>query len=325
MSQALLPVVSPSPGDSKSSPSESCRRAMRARKPLDRRVVRLTGRCARVMLCLVALPCWASRTVVDELGRKVVLPDHPHRVVCLAPSIVDTMYALGAGGDVAGITEYVKYPAEALTKASVGNPMHPSMEKVVALHPDLVIGFQSGQPLEVNQQVAALGIPVFLVGPHGMAGILRSVRSVGDALNRNQQADALVRQLQARIDAVRARAAGLPRPSVFMPVWYDPIVTVGKGAFITEVIEIAGGRSVTDDLPTEWPSMSLEAVVERAPQALLLVRGGKMTLDLLASRPGWSALPAIKARKVFYLDDRIDLPSPLAIDALEELSKQFHP
>lgn len=320
MFQAFLPTVSRYIGDSRSTRTRYGWRLKRVRALLSPRVA-----CAGLMVFVVALPCWASRTVVDELGRHVVVPDHPHRVVCLAPSIVDTMYALGAGEDIAGITDFVKYPEEARKKASIGSPLHPSMEVVVSLHPDLVIGFQSGQQLEVNQKIAALGIPVFLVGPHGVSGILRSIQSVGDVLNRQSQAEALVLRLQTRIDAVRARTKGLPRTSVFMPLWYDPIITIGKGAFITEVIEMAGGRSVTDDLPTEWPSMSLEAVVARAPQTLLLVRGGKMTLELLAGQPGWSALPAIRERKVLYLDDRIDLPSPLAIDALEDLSKQFHP
>lgn len=281
--------------------------------------------CAGVGIMFAPPTCWASRTVVDELGRQVVVPDHPHRVVCLAPSIVDTMYALGAGGDVAGVTEYVKYPAEAQKKASVGNPMHPSTEVLVSLHPDLVIGFQSGQQLEANKQIAALGVPVFLVGPHGISGILRSIRSVGEAINRRPEADLLVTRMQLRIDKVRERTSRLPRTSVFMPLWYDPIVTIGRGAFITEAIEIAGGHSVTDDAATEWPAISLEAVVARAPQMLLLVRGGKMTLELLQGLPGWSSLPAVRERKVLYVDDRINLASPLALDALEDLSKQLHP
>ena len=114
-------------------------------------------------------------------------------------------------------------------------------------------------------------------------------------------------------------------PRVFMPIWYDPITTIGKNAFITEIIEAAGGRSVTDDLATEWPEISMEVVLERAPDALLLVRGGKTTLELLRSRPGWSSVPAVQASRVYYVDGRIDFPSPVAIDALEDLAKQFHP
>src|SRR5271154_7277782 len=107
-----------------------------------------------------------------------------------------------------------------------------------------------------------------------------------------------------------------------MPIWYDPITTIGKNAFITEVIEAAGGRSVTDDLPAEWPQISMEVVLERAPDALLLVRGGKMTLPVVQDRPGWSSMAAITAHRVYYVDDRMYSASPVAIDALEDLAKQ---
>jgi iron complex transport system substrate-binding protein len=179
--------------------------------------------------------------------------------------------------------------------------------------------------MEVTDQLERAGIPIFLVSPHGIAGIFHSIESIGSALNRTPQADALVQGLQQRVDAVKARIKGLPAPRVFMPIWYDPITTIGKNAFITEVIEAAGGRSVTDDLSAEWPQISMEVVLERAPDALLLVRGGKTTLKVLQDRPGWNSMAAIKEHHVYYVDDRINFASPIAIDALEDLAKQFHP
>jgi iron complex transport system substrate-binding protein len=255
----------------------------------------------------------------------VVVPDHPHRVICLMPTVTDTVYALGAGGDVVAISDYTKYPAAALKKPSVGDLIKPSIETIVSLHPDLVIGMQPKGPMEVTDQLERAGIPIFLVSPHGIAGILHSVESIGMALNRTPEADVLVHSLQQRVDAVKARTQGLPAPRVFMPVWYDPITTIGRNAFITEIIAAAGGRSVTDDLPTEWPQISMEVVLERAPDALLLVRGGKTTLQVLEGRPGWSSMAAIKKQRAYYVDDRINLASPVAIDALEDLAKQFHP
>ena len=277
------------------------------------------------LIAILAGPCFASRALTDEMGRKVVVPDHPHRVICLMPTVTDTVFALGAGGDVVAISDYTKYPAAALTKPSVGDLIKPSIETILSLHPDLVIGTQPKGPMEVTDQLERAGIPVFLVSPHGIAGIFQSIESVGMALNRTPQADALVHSLQERVDAVKARTKGLPAPRVFMPIWYDPITTIGKNAFITEVIEAAGGRSVTDDLASEWPQISMEVVLERAPDALLLVRGGKTTLQVLQDRPGWSSMTAIKARRAYYVDDRINFASPVAIDALEDLAKQFHP
>jgi ABC-type Fe3+-hydroxamate transport system substrate-binding protein len=276
-------------------------------------------------LLVLTIPCAASRTVTDELGRTVVVPDHPHRVICLMPSVTDTVFALGAGDDVVGISDYTAYPAEALKKPSVGDLINPSIETILSLHPDLIIGVQPTGPMASTEQLERLGIPVFLTSPHGIAGIMHSVETIGQALNRTPQADALAASLQHRVDTVRARTKGLPEPKVFMPIWYDPIITIGKHAFTTEIIEAAGAHSVTDDLTADWPQISLEIVLERAPDALLLVRGGKTTLALLQSRPGWSSVPAVQQRRVFYVDGRIDSPSPVAIDALEDLARQFHP
>ena len=277
------------------------------------------------LIAILTVPCSASRTLTDEMGRKVVVPDHPHRVICLMPSVTDTVFALGAGDDVVGVSDYTKYPAAALSKPSVGDLIKPSIETILSLHPDLVIGLQPKGPMEVTEQLERAGVPIFLVSPHGIAGIFHSLETIGEALNRTQQAAVLIRNLQQRVDTVKSRTKAMPAPRVFMPVWYDPITTIGKNAFITEIIAAAGGRSATDDLPEEWPTISMEVVLDRAPDALLLVRGGKTTMQVLVSRPGWSSMKAIQEQRAFYVDDRINFPSPVAIDALEDLAKQFHP
>jgi len=175
------------------------------------------------------------------------------------------------------------------------------------------------------KQIEKLGIPVFTIKPHGVEGIYTSIESVGRALNREDSAKALVGRLREREAAVRRRVSGKPVVSVLMPIWYDPILTIGKHAFITELIEIAGGHSITSDLQQEWPQISLEAVMARSPQAILLERGSKMSMDQIRGRPGWSSMPAIRNNRVYYVDDRIEMPSPVAFDALEDIARQFHP
>jgi ABC-type Fe3+-hydroxamate transport system substrate-binding protein len=238
---------------------------------------------------------------------------------------VDDVYALGAGNDVVAVSDFTKYPPAARSKPSIGLPMNPSMETILSLHPDLVIGSGTLREVQGIDQLQRNGIPVFMVDPHGIAGIYRSIESLGKALNREDAAAKLVAKLHARESAIRERAQHKPVVSIFMPIWYDPVITIGKHAFITELISAAGGRSVTNDIAQEWPQVSLEAIIARAPEAILLVKGSKVSLNDLVTRPGWDILTAVKTGRVYYVDNRIDFPSPVAFDALEELATQFHP
>lgn len=277
------------------------------------------------LLLLLTCNGQAQRTVEDELGRKVVVSDKPHRIVSLVPSITDTLYAMGAGPDIVGVSNYTKFPEEAKKKPSVGEPLNPSIETIVSLHPDLVLAVEDMNSAETPKQLEKLGIPIFVIHPHGISGIYASITNLGNVLNRKQDADNLVTRLRSREEAVRNQVKGKLAPRVFFVVWPDPIITAGKSAFITELIEVAGGKSITDDLPQDWPQMSLEAVVARKPDSLVLANGQPFSLDDLKKKPGWSNLEALKANHVFYTDDRILHPSPAAFDALEDLANQFHP
>jgi iron complex transport system substrate-binding protein len=238
---------------------------------------------------------------------------------------VDIIYSLGAGADVVAISDFTKYPKEALQKPSIGLPLSPSMEAIVAQHPDLVLGSGDLNVLESAGSLQRLGIPVFMVDPHGVDGIYASILSIGKVLNREADAAALVARLRARVEVVKARVAGKPKLRVLMAIWYDPVMTIGKKAFIGELIEAAGGRSVTDDIAQEWPEISLESIVSRQPDALLFIKGSKLTAEDLKIRPGWEHVTAVQQGRVYYVDDRIQYPSPVAFDALEDLAKQFHP
>ena len=267
----------------------------------------------------------ASRILHDELGREVTVPDHPHRLVCLAPNITDTLYALGSGSDIVGITDYTKYPPEAAQKPSVGGVVNPSLEKLASLRPDLVLAIGDLNSFDVIRSIEQMGFPVFVIHPHGIEGIYRSIECIGEAINQPQKAASLIAKLRARESSVRERVAGKKPPSVFFLLWPDPLMTAGHGAFITELIEIAGGTSVTRDMPNEWPRVSLETLISRQPEYLLLVKDSAVTVEALQRQAGWRSLEAVVKGRILYVDDRIQVPSPLAFDALEELAKQLHP
>jgi len=278
-----------------------------------------------LLLVATCANCLASRKLIDDVGRTVSVPDHPHRLVSLVPSVTDDLYALGAGADVIAVSDFTKYPSEAALKPSIGAPLTPSMETIVSFHPDLVIASADTNREETVQQLEHLGLAVFVVNPHGIQGVLSSLLSLGEALGRKDGAIGLVSQLRLRLREVEARVETKPAIRVFMPIWYDPVITIGKHAFITEIIQAAGGKSVTDDINREWPEISLETVIERKPEALVLMKGSKMTLIEIEQRPGWKTMDAVRQRRVYLVDERIELPSPVAFDAMEDLAKQLHP
>jgi len=296
----------------RSANDDGCQRSPSARSALG----------AAILIALFATAGWA-RTLTDELGRTVTLAEHPHRVVCLAPSLTDTVYALGHGSDVVGITDYTEYPAEARKKPSVGGVVDPSLEAIVALKPDLVLTVPPLNGYETMHALERLHVPVFAVEAKGMEGAYRSIGSVGSALNDAGAAAALVRQLRLRQEEAAAQMRGKPRPEVLLVLWPEPFITAGRGAFITDLIEAAGAHSVTADIPQEWSRVSLEAIVARRPKYLLLIRGSSVTVEQLQKLPGWSSLEAVREHRVIWVDDRIHYPSPLMLDALEDLSRQL--
>jgi cobalamin transport system substrate-binding protein len=293
-------------------------------------MTRTFGLAAAVVTCLVfsASAIGApTRGVTDGVGRRVELPDSPHRVVTLTPSLTEMVFSLDAGGDLVGVTDYTDYPPEAHTKPSVGGMVDPSIERIVALHPDVVFAESKANRASTIDALQHLGIPVFVIRAEGLDGILQAVQQVGTALNRTSAARTLVDRLRARREEVARRVTGLPKPRVFVLIWPDPVVTVGQHAFITDAVEAAGAICVTSDIPQLWPRLSLEEVVRLAPDTLVLIKGGHRTLaiDEMKTRPGWDRVPAVVANRFVEVDARFEHSSPVVFDALEELARLLHP
>jgi ABC-type Fe3+-hydroxamate transport system substrate-binding protein len=281
---------------------------------------------------LITLGAWlllstfalASRVVQDETGRSVVLPDKVNRIVCLTPSVTDTVYAIGASNAIVGITDFTMYPAQAARdKQSVGDILNPSLERIFAMHPDVVIGVSTLNSPETFKGLERIGVPVFLVHGRGLAGLYSSITSIGKAIAREDDAARLVQRLKAREAKVRAQSAGKKHPSVFLVVQLDPCITAGRGAFITELIEAAGAKSVTDDLVQDWQRISLEAIIPRRPEYIMLMKSAPIELKDMQARVGWKSMAAVQRGRLIRVDDRLQSPSPAAFDALEDLARQL--
>ncbi len=281
-----------------------------------------------VVLCLLALPSEAfARHLTDQTGRQVDVPDHPHRLISLAPSITEIIYALGAGGELVGDTDYCDYPPEAKLKRHVGEVVNPSLERIVALKPDLVFGTAEANRRETADQLARLGIPLYGLTAHNLAQTLVSIQDVGEVLGREKEAQEMLRTLRARLAAVERRVAGLPRPKVLFVVWYRPLITVGPQTFISDVIHRAGGISISDDLQGEWPRLSLEVALQRDPDVILIPKTAAFSpsREEFEKLPGWKELRAVRTRRLYFVPETILRPSPRLVDALEEVAAVLHP
>jgi iron complex transport system substrate-binding protein len=284
-----------------------------------------------VFLPLAAILTWAgvsalARQVTDQTGRRVNVPEHPQRVVSLAPSLTEIVYALGVGDRLVGDTDYCDYPPEARQKPHVGAMVNPSLERIVALKPDLVLGSADANRRETADQLERLGIPLYGLAAHTLEDTLRSMGELGRVLGREAEAEALLARLRARIESVEKRMQGRPRSKVLFVVWYRPLITAGSQTFIADVIRRAGGVSISDDLRGEWPHLSLEEVLRRDPDIILLPKTETFSpgLDEFQHLPGWKELRAVKSRQMYFVPETIMRPCPRLVDALEDVADILH-
>ena len=265
--------------------------------------------------------------VTDGTGRDITLPAPPRRIVSLVPGVTEMLFAIGAADRLVGRTDFCDYPPAARAKPSVGGMVAPSLELLVSLKPDLVIVTSSGNSDDTRMQLERLRLPVYLVDPHGLSDVFRTMERLGDLTDRRARAGALVAGLEGRVRAVAARVAARPRPRVLYVVWPEPLIVPGRGAAVTELIALAGGDSVTAEGPEGYPRYSVEAAVAGAPDVIVLARHGAGVAPY--AREKWerfAGLPAIRAGRLHAVDgDLFHRFGPRVVDALEILARLLHP
>ena len=272
-------------------------------------------------------------TLKDDLGREVSLAARPARIVSLAPAITEVLFAVGAGPQVVGVTEFCNYPPEAQEgREVVGGFTAESMsvEKIIALKPDLVFA-EGAAHAPVAGALQAAGVRVFNFDPKDFAGIYANILAAGALTGNASQAGQVVADMQARVAKVTAIAASIPedqRVKVFYEVWDEPLMTAGPATFIGQVVEMAGGLNIFADVQEQYPTISAEAVVARAPQMIVgpSTHVDGLTVEKIAGRPGWASLPAVKDGRVAIVDgDIISRGGPRLADALEAVAREIYP
>ena len=277
---------------------------------------------------LVASAPARAAAVADMLGRPVLVSPGPIRVVSLAPSLTEIVFALGRGDWLMGVTDFCDYPPEARSKPQIGGPMTPDLERVVGLRPDLVLATAEGNPRDVVAQLTRLHIPVFAVKPEGYAGILASVEAVGRALQAEAAAASLVQDIQRRIAAIDHAVANHPRPRLLYLVWTDPLIAAGPATYIHDLIEMAGGENVLRDRSVPYPRLGWEEIVRAAPEVILVAshRDGSDRPAIGDVWKAWQSVPAVRSGRVLAVPgDTIHRPGPRVVEGVEQLARAIHP
>ena len=282
---------------------------------------------ASIFLLVAPTPSFGE-TFRDALGRTITLKGTPKRIVSLAPSLTEILYSLGLGARIVGVTRFSTYPPEAGLKPKVGSYIDLNAEKIISLVPDLVIGTVDGNQPGVVELLGEAGIQVFIVNPRNVRQVLGTIASIGEVCGIAERADIIVGQLTGRLNRITNRIASRKKPLVFLQINVRPIMTVNRDTFHHDLIRLAGGRNMTEDEPITYPRISLEEVIRREPEVIIISsmeRGGRFER---ARREWltWRSIPAVKNNRVRLINsDLIDRPSPRIIEGLEAMARIIHP
>jgi len=264
--------------------------------------------------------------ITDEAGRNIKVPATVTRFISLAPSITEIVFAIGAGEGLVGRTTFCNYPPEAAKVEAVGDTLKPSIERIIALRPQVVFVSTASQLEAFTTELDAHNIAVYVTDSHDLDGVFRSIERISDLLGRRPQADELLKQLRGRVAAVEDKVKRQPPVRVFYQVSDEPLYTIGRDAFITDLLKRAGGISVTADVPGAWPKYSAESALAARPDAIILPTGGSMGNANSNVAAPLKRSPAVANNRVYKVnEDHLSRPGPRSVDGLEELARALHP
>lgn len=271
-------------------------------------------------------------TVTDDYGETVTIRGVPQRIVSLAPSNTEILYALDLGDRIVGVTDNSDYLSATADKPKVGGYSNINIEKVIATGPDLVIA-ATGNTEEVIDRLRSLGMTVITLDPQTVDDVLQNIELVGRATGQEEQASTCVEKLQSRIRAVTEKTAvSGEKPSVAHVVWHDPLWVSGNNTFQNEVIALAGGTNAFSSVEA-WSIVSLEKFITTNPDYILVSSGSGMNkddydavYDYIVNEPRLQKLNAVRNGHVYVIDsDIISRGGPRIVDALEEVAGDLHP
>ncbi len=287
-----------------------------------------TKTCVLFFILSITPGLSAAAELVDNAGRLVDVPDNPRRVVSLAPSITEMVFAVDRGDRLAGVTEFSDYPDSAMQIQSVGSYVSLDLEKIVSLNPDLCIAIKDGNPLSVIKRLEELDIPVYAVDPRDLDSVMAALRDIGFLLGAEKEAGGVISDMKDRMEKVRRKISGTSkRPGVFFQIGVDPVVSAGSDTFIHELITEAGGQNLAAE-HEGYPRFSTEEVLALDPEIIIVTSMNRQkAFDRVVEKwKQWNDLAAASNDRIYLVDsDIVDRPSPRLIKGLEELARLIHP
>jgi iron complex transport system substrate-binding protein len=262
-----------------------------------------------------------SILVVDDAGDTIRLQKPARRVVSLIPATTELLFAIGAGPFVVGRTSYCDFPPAAKAVPDLGDGIKPSLEAVLASRPDLVVLYNSGQNAGVAGRLRELGIPALRVNTDELSSVDRVARMLGLLTGHAPAADSVAGVFDTALAAATRVSHGDSRPKVLLLVWEQPPMTIGRGSFLHELIERAGGENLFADVAASSGVVSIEAVAARNPDLIFTTADGPAAF---ASRPEWQVVPAIRNHRYLRVTgSEFNRPSPRAPAAIRELTARM--
>jgi ABC-type Fe3+-hydroxamate transport system substrate-binding protein len=259
----------------------------------------------------------------DDFGDPIVVKAVPQRVVSLNPATTDIVFALGAGDRLVGRTHWDTYPAEALSVPDLGSGIRPNVEAVLGARPDLVLLYASNDNRAAAADLRAAGVNTLALKIDSIAEFYRAARMIGALLGDSARGSVVADSVKKTLERVRAATASRARPTVFWHVWDAPLITIARGSYMNELVEIAGGTNIYADLADASPMVSIEDVLSRKPDYIIT---GPQGADKIAKDPRWAESPAVKAGRVIVADTMlVGRPSVRLGEAAASLARMLHP
>ncbi|MGD9817698.1 MAG: ABC transporter substrate-binding protein [Desulfomonilaceae bacterium] len=263
--------------------------------------------------------------VIDSIGEKVCVRRIPQRVVSLAPSLTELMFDLNAGSRLVGRTSRCNFPEEARSVLEVGLYMAPDFEKLLTAKPDLVLATKNGMRLELIDRIKGFGIPVYVDDSSSIDEIKNLISKVGFLIGQNQDARALITDIQTRRDSLRQVLANLERRSVLFVVGINPLIVASSGSFLSSLISEAGGKNVVNDLGIPFPKLSIEEVIKQDPDVIFMLDKECHGIECIGYWKNYAFLKAFRSNRIYEVDsDLVSRPGARTIRALEILSNHLH-